>query len=141
MEDTIIETTLRHCFRHLADSTKTLDDNRRLAQSLQMYQAIYPETPSPSQEDKRLLVPKMSLASKLAEMENCRAENVNNLRDIVIEMCEQSATTLRNPTEKNQQKLQDKIEAVDSEFKMFQTQISLLKRKLDKMEANVLHSS
>ncbi|KAH9403093.1 hypothetical protein TYRP_015860 [Tyrophagus putrescentiae] len=69
MEDTIIETTLRHCFRHLVDSTKTLDDNRRLAQSLQMYQAVYPETPSPSQEDKRLLVPKMSVASKLAKME------------------------------------------------------------------------
>ena len=87
MEDTIIETTLEHYVRHLPKSTKTLNDPRRLAESLKMSLAIYSGTPSSSQKDKQLLVPTISVPKRLAEMENNCVKIFNSLRDTVIEMC------------------------------------------------------
>ncbi len=136
MEDTIIETTLEHYVRHLPKSTKTLNDPRRLAESLKMSLAIYSGTPSSSQKDKQLLVPTISVPKKLAEMENSRVKIFNSLRDTVIEMCEQSATTLREPTEKNQRALQVKKSVLDGMFKRFQTQISGFQKELDQLEEN-----
>ncbi|KAH9401547.1 hypothetical protein TYRP_016941 [Tyrophagus putrescentiae] len=136
MEDTIIETTLEHYVRHLPKGTKTLNDHRRFAESLKMGLAIYSGTPSSSQKDKQLLVPTIDVIKRLAEMENSRVKIFYSLRDTVIEMCEQSATTLREPTEKNQRALQVKKSTLDVMFKRFQTRISGLQKELDQMEEN-----
>ncbi|KAH9403094.1 hypothetical protein TYRP_015861 [Tyrophagus putrescentiae] len=55
MEEIVIEKTLRHFIGHLPNGTQALDNNRRLAQSLQMNLAIYSQTPSSSHEDKQLM--------------------------------------------------------------------------------------
>ncbi|KAH9403116.1 hypothetical protein TYRP_015883 [Tyrophagus putrescentiae] len=136
MEDTIIETTLEHYVRHLPKGTKTLNDHRRFAESLKMGLAIYSGTPSSSQKNKQLLVPTIDVIKRLAEMENSRVKIFYSLRDTVIEMCEQSATTLREPTEKNQRALQVKKSTLDVMFKRFQTRISGLQKELDQMEEN-----
>lgn len=87
MEDIIIETTLEYYVRHLPKGNKTLDDHRRLVESLKLSLAIYSGTPSSSQKDKQLLVPTISVTKRLAEMENNCVKIFNSLRDTVIEMC------------------------------------------------------
>ena len=136
MEEIVIEKTLRHFIGHLPNGTQALDNNRRLAQSLQMNLAIYSQTSSSSHEDKQLMVPEISVVTELANLEINRADAVKRLQKAVSKMCEKSVETFKEPTEKNCEKLDHTDTLMQANLNLFHAMINSLSEEFAKLETN-----
>ena len=61
---------------------------------------------------------------------------MNRLRNTILEMCEQLASTLKKPTEDSQRKLIQQVGFVDCEFELFNSVITRLSKQFALLNAN-----
>ncbi|KAH9389170.1 hypothetical protein TYRP_008524 [Tyrophagus putrescentiae] len=140
MEDTTAnEDISKHSVQILLSGIKAIKNNNSLAQSLEEAQAIYPKTPDFSASGvgvKTSFLAKINVGNKIAEMESYRLTGVNRLRNTILEMCEQLASTLKKPTEDSQRELIQQVGFVDCEFELFNSVITRLSKQFALLNAN-----
>ncbi|KAH9395399.1 Protein kinase of the Mitotic Exit Network [Tyrophagus putrescentiae] len=129
-----MDDTLKFHIRHSIKGCKALDICRRLGNAIRYAQADHPSMPLSSNTNELCL--STSVRTKLEDIEIARAAGENQLRDVVVKMCDRSSFSIKYPTPERLMNVKEAITNLNNEIELFCKLIDHLSTQFEGLETS-----